>query len=101
MVKDSDDLPPKFTEIIYRTKINEFSPKAVSYWLNEFKKCILFIYNLFQLRHRIVQLKCHYRFHRQLWHMIKTHLTPRLFMTSSLAMIAIFFGLTQATVSSI
>lgn len=31
MVKDSDDLPPKFTENIYRTKINEFSPKTVSY----------------------------------------------------------------------
>lgn len=30
MVKDSDDLPPKFTETIYRTKINEFSPKTVS-----------------------------------------------------------------------
>lgn len=30
MVKDSDDLPPKFTESIYRTKINEFSPITVS-----------------------------------------------------------------------
>lgn len=30
MVKDSDDLPPKFTETIYRTRINENSPITVS-----------------------------------------------------------------------
>lgn len=34
MVKDADDLPPKFTESIYRTKINEFSPITVSIWIS-------------------------------------------------------------------
>lgn len=30
IVEDSDDLPPRFTEGIYRTKINEIYPITVS-----------------------------------------------------------------------
>lgn len=33
-VTDHDDLPPKFTEGVYRTKINEFYPLTVSIYLN-------------------------------------------------------------------
>lgn len=45
LVKDSDDLPPKFTEGVYRTRIDEFFPITVSnveyiQWYKTYSQCI-------------------------------------------------------------
>lgn len=46
IVEDSDDLPPRFTEGVYRTKINEIYPITVR---NYFIHCILVLrdHNIF------------------------------------------------------
>lgn len=56
MVKDSDDLPPKFTESIYRTKINEFSPITVS------------IFNFFIFKQKRIES------HQRIFYLTKIHL---------------------------
>lgn len=50
-VRDVDDLPPKFTEGVYRTKINEFYPMTVSWcacfsasiWINYINSVLLIV----------------------------------------------------------
>lgn len=42
MIEDSDDLPPRFTEGVYRTKINEFYPITVSTTYSS----VRFVFNL-------------------------------------------------------
>lgn len=56
MVKDNDDLPPKFTESIYRTKINEFSPITVSCKFIFFWFLFLYYQTAFQMHFKFTKI---------------------------------------------
>lgn len=76
LVKDSDDLPPKFTEGVYRTRIQEFFPLTVSVHPHIPHNHISNI--LFNAKiSRAKQSKYRCNSHRRYWRMTRTRLTLR------------------------